>query len=487
MTHERDGHRSMTDSVWKELPADPEVVLDLVERHRLSSVAARVVANRIASDPAYEWRRPTLDDLLDPALMFGMDRAVARVRQAVSRGERVRLITDYDVDGTTSSLILQATFKIAGARSSGPQLQVDYHIPDRFEDGYGFSVKAAETAVRDGVDLIVTADIGVRDHAAVNAARAGGVDVLICDHHLPSGAAVPDNAIVLCPPQAACDYPNRHLAACGVSMKLAQAVLADHPKYPAILDSLLKLAAIGTVADLVPLTTAENRAIVSLGLDRLNRGPHHPGLAALLAVSKNGDGAIGETDLGFGVGPRINAAGRVAHARMVVDLLTCRDPIQARKMARALDDLNTERKNIQRRLTTAALALVTDEPDPFVVVAGPEEEGWHRGVVGIVASKIKEKVFRPAAVLSIQGDFAVASVRSIPGVHAVEALDSVSDLLVKYGGHPAAAGFTVPTDKIHELRRRLGEFVSATTTADQLVSVENTANSKRNAKPRSPH
>lgn len=454
--------RSLTGARWLVLPVDEDRVRTLT-RSGMVPAAARTMAIR-GFDDGGGWLSPSLDHLHDPFAMDAMGHAVERIRRAARDGERVRIITDYDVDGTTSSLILQAAMSLAA-----PRVQVDYHIPDRFTEGYGFSVAAAEQAAADGVDLVVTADIGVRDHAAVAAARAAGLDVLVCDHHLPDGADVPADATVLCPPKAGCDYPNRHLAACGVTTKLAQALLADHPKQEAIVQSLLKLAAIGTVADLVPLRTLENRAIVSLGLLALNHGRHSAGLKALLDVSDLTPGEISETELAFRVGPRINAAGRIARATHVVELLTTRDPVHARRLAKQLDGLNRERREVQKRLVDTTLAQLDDPPPPFVVVSGTEAEGYHRGVVGIVAARLKDKVHRPVAVVSIQGDRAVGSVRSVPGVHAVKALDAAADLLVKYGGHPAAAGFTVPTEHLDTFTRRLCAFVDSVATDDDLV------------------
>jgi single-stranded-DNA-specific exonuclease len=384
--------------------------------------------------------------------MRGMEQAVDVVRRTVRDRQKIRIITDYDVDGTTSSLILQAAVRLLD-----PAAEVSYHIPSRFGEGYGFSRIAAEKAVTDGIGLVVTADIGVRDHASVAVARSGGVDVLVCDHHLPAGESVPADATVLCPPQDGDTYPNRALAACGVSLKLAEALLGQHPRWAQYQRSMLKLAAIGTVADMVPLTTLENRAIVALGLRELNVGPHHPGLAALLRVA--GLGEVRESDIGFRIGPRINAAGRVAEADLVIRLLTERDDGRARALAEQLDARNRERKDIQARLQAEALVAVGEAPGSFVVVAGREEDGWHRGVCGIVASKVREEVNRPTAVISIQGDLAVGSIRSVPGIHAVKALDTAADLLVKYGGHPMAAGFSIPAVRIDALRERLVAFV----------------------------
>lgn len=445
---------------------DPQTLATLVDRG-LHPVTARCMAARqpVDSADAGDWLTPHREHLLDPHGMLGMDGAVERLRRAAAEGQRVRIITDYDVDGTTSSLILQATLRRIGVKD------VSYHIPDRFDEGYGFSVRSAQTAADDGVHLIVTADIGVRDHAAVARARERGVDVLICDHHLPAGANVPADALVLCPPQAGDDYANPHLAACGVALKLAQALLAGTDKADRFVGSLLKLAAIGTVADLVPLSTLENRAIVALGLRALNDERHTAGLAALMHVAGLEPGRVTERDLGFRIGPRINAAGRVANARLVVRLLTSRDPVEARAFARQLDQLNSHRKQLQTRLTRQVLDQLPDSPDPFVVIAGPEDDGWHRGVVGIVASRVKDETHRPVAVVSIQGDKAVGSVRSVPAVHAVRALESAADLLVKFGGHPAAAGFTVPTDKLDELRERLCAYVDGAVEVEELVPV----------------
>ncbi len=464
---------SFTGARWTEAPIPALAPAELQTRLGISATVARCLTRRLPHTPddASGWMKPDLDQLHDPFAMRGMAEAVDRLRRAARDRQRLRVVTDYDVDGTTSSLILQAGLKMASPDAS--DFLIDYHIPDRFLEGYGFSVAAAQKAAADGIDLIITADIGVRDHAAVAAARNAGIEVLICDHHLPGGAEVPSDATVLCPPQTGCAYPNRHLAACGISLKLAQALLAGNPRKELLLRSFLKLAAIGTVADLVPLTTLENRAIVALGLQELNRGPHTPGLAALLEASGLKDGPIRESDLGYRIGPRINAAGRVADARMVVDLLTCRDADRARDLARRIDRLNDERRDIQKHLVDEALDKLrsSPEPDPFVVLSGPEHEGWHRGVVGIVASRIKDEVNRPVAIVSIQGDRAVGSVRSIPGVHAVHALESCSDLLEKFGGHPVAAGFTVPTRHLERLQERLNNYVREHTSEDVFAVV----------------
>lgn len=462
----RAGGLSWTGRRWTLREVDEAEALALARSLDLPPLAARCLQPRVPAPRASEWLRPELSHLHDPYEMLGMDVAVERLRAAVRDGQRVRIVTDYDVDGTTSSLILQSTLAALGLRD-----RVDYHIPDRFDEGYGFSTRAAQRAAEEGVDLVVTADIGVRDHAAVSLAAEAGLDVIVCDHHLPSGEAVPADALaVLCPPQAACSYPNPALAACGVSLKLAQALLAEHPRRDAFVRSLLKMAAIGTVADVVDLATPENRAIVALGLEQLSRRPHAPGLEALLSVSGlEAGGPLQASDLGFRVGPRINAAGRLEDASLVVELMHTRDRRQAMLQAQRLDQLNRQRQGLQQRLVKACLEAVGSEPPGFVVQWGEEAEGWHRGVVGIVAAKVRDRVHRPAAVVAVSGSEARGSVRSTPGVHAVQALDSVADLLERYGGHPVAAGFSVRTEHLPALAERLAAWVDERVEAEALV------------------
>jgi single-stranded-DNA-specific exonuclease len=442
---------------WNLKTADPQTILSLQSSLECSSELAKCLVNRglITPETAKGFLEPSGDDFHSPAKVLNMEKAVQRLQTAIAAGEQIRVVTDYDVDGTTSSLILQSTLKILGGKD------VTYHIPDRMQEGYGFSVIAAEKAAADGVDLIVTADIGVKDHAAVEKAAELGVDVLICDHHLPAGATVPKHAIVLCPPQAGCDYPNKSLAACGVSWKLACAMLDTHPKKERILSSMLKLVAIGTVADVVDLACPENRAIVTLGLEALNRGPHTPGLNALLEVSGLQPGSINSGDLGFRVGPRINAAGRLASATLVVELLSQRNPDEAKAAARQLDEMNTERRRIQDRILKEAIAKVQSDAPSLVLVSGRESDGWHRGVTGIVAGRLRDHFGCPALVVTITDSGCVGSMRSTPEVHAVNLLNHAEDLLQRFGGHPAAAGFSLEHENLVPFEERLLSGVNA--------------------------
>jgi len=442
---------SSTSTQWTLKRAESDATASVQKALGCTEILARCLVARGVDSPekAQAFLSPSEADFHSPDNILNMASAVARLQTAIALGQQVRVVTDYDVDGTTSSLILQSTLKILGGE------EVSYHIPDRMKEGYGFSVLAAEKAAADGVNLIVTADIGVKDHAAVERATALGVDVLICDHHLPAGAAVPEGAIVLCPPQAGCPYPNKALAACGVSWKLACALLATHPKREAILLSMLKLAAIGTVADVVDLACAENRAIVTLGLNSLNSGRHTAGLSALLAVSGLEPGTIRSGDLGFRVGPRINAAGRLASATTVVELLQSRSSDQAQVLAKQLDEMNHQRRAIQDRILKEAIERVAEPEPPVVIVAGKESEGWHRGVTGIVAGRLRDHFGCPALVITVTESGCVGSMRSTPEVHAVELLGKAEDLLDRFGGHPAAAGFSLQESALEAFRERL--------------------------------
>lgn len=457
--------RSSDGRRWALRPADDDSVHALVQALAIPPALARVL---VARDHDAGSARDLLDDQAivehDAHPMLGLDPAVVRIGVAIEQGEHVRLVTDYDVDGTMSCLILHATLdRLVQRAGKGTGARVTYHVPDRFTEGYGLSAMAVDRAADDGVALLITADIGVREHANVARARGKGIDVIVVDHHLPAGESVPPDALaVLCPPQSGCPYPNRSLAACGVAYKLAGALLEGDPQRDAILRSLRKLVAIGTVADLVDLSGAENRSLVRQGLHALNHDRHSVGLAALLRVAVTEGDPVTSQTLAWRVGPRINAAGRIEDANAVVRLLRERDPTRAREQAEALDRVNRERQGIQTELFERALAAVPDPLPAFVVVDGPEAEGWHRGVVGIVASKLRERIDRPVAVIShIGGGRASGSVRSVPGVHAVYALDACADLFHRHGGHAAAAGFTIDIEKIPELRARLSAWVDA--------------------------
>lgn len=472
-TEENGVWHSLTGRQWRLRARNEGAARAIVESLHVSPLAAQILAARgYDASSARAFVEPSSRHLLDPTLLHGLPQAVERIDRALRAGEKIRLVTDYDVDGTTSCLILHAALD-RRIQATGSAAEISYHIPDRFVEGYGLSSQAVEKAAADGVSLLVTADIGVRDHASIRLAAQRGVEAMVCDHHLPPGEDVPPDAVaVVCPPQKECRYPNKALAACGVSLKLATALLAGDPRRDDVLGSMLKLAAIGTVADVVDLATPENRAIVALGLERLNGGTHAPGLRALLEVADLGTNPITTTEIGFRVAPRINAAGRLKDANAVVRLMRERDPSQAMALARALDVLNHQRQGIQLQLVEQVLSLVPDPPPSFLVASGPEEDGWHRGVVGIVAAKVRERLQRPVAVVAVLGGVATGSIRSVPQIHAVRALDSVAPLLKRYGGHAAAAGFSLATENLGAFEAGLQAFVDAQVGQGGLVTEE---------------
>jgi single-stranded-DNA-specific exonuclease len=446
---------------------DSELVASLASALAVSPTLAALLLARGCEneESARKFLKPTPDQLHDPYLMLGMDKAVARLLGAIDRGERILVYGDYDVDGTTGTALLLRALNLLGA-------QTGYHVPHRFTEGYGIQQAALEKAVAEGYQLAVSVDCGIRAHAPLYWARANGLDVIITDHHLPDdsadGEGVPPAYAVLNPNQSDCSYPDKNLAGVGVAFKLVEALFRERGRESQV-SAFLKLVAIGTVADVAKLT-GENRAIVALGLQDLPKATN-PGLRALMDVAGCGEG-VGLTayDIGFRLGPRINAAGRMDAARAVVELLGTRSSAEARRLAQHLDSRNQERKQVQQQIVNLAIAeLESAETEPVnsyvAVIAG---QGWHRGVIGIAASKIAERINRPCVILSIEGEVAHGSARSIEPYHLLNGLTACSDLFEKFGGHSHAAGITIKPERIGELRRRLNEHAAACLTAEDL-------------------
>lgn len=456
---------------WRLAEVDESLLTRLKAETGEDKIILKCLINRGVTDPdaIKQFLAPDFfKDSHDPFLLRDMKLAVDRLRKAVSDRERILIVTDFDVDGTTSSIIISKALKLIG----GAGLTESY-IPDRFSEGYGLSRHIVEYAADRGFDLIVTADIGIKSHAEAKLAREKGIDLIICDHHLPDGEDVPADAFaVLCPKGSSGEgYPNKHLAACGVALKLADALLASHPKRELLLSSLDKLTAIGTVADMVDLSNRENRAFVTGGLKGLSEPSTNHGLRALLDIAKVS--SLPTTyDIGFKIGPRINAAGRIEHANLVLNLFNSLDRDEANSFARTLDELNTERQQIQRDLVDQLLEQVSQMPQPLdrvLVFSGLESDGFHRGVVGIACSKIVETYGRPTLIASITEDgMARGSARSISGFHIVNALESVGDLLEKFGGHPMAAGFSLKREHIDDFRYRLNRYAAEVLSDDDL-------------------
>jgi len=390
--------------------------------------------------------------------MRGMKEAVARLQKAIDTREPVLIYGDYDVDGTTGTAVLLRALKLLGANAG-------FHIPHRFTEGYGIQQAALEKAHADGCKLVVSIDCGIRAHEPLYWARKVGLDVIITDHHLPDEKeGAPPAFAVLNPNQAGCEYPDKHLAGVGVAFKLVHALFREYGRETQVA-AFMKVVAIGTVADVAKLV-GENRTIVSLGLKDL-ASVANPGLRALIDVAGCGDGkGMTAYDLGFRLGPRINAAGRMDAARAVVELFDTRDSDEARRLANHLDARNEERKIVQQQIIDLAVAELKDPSDSFVaVIAG---EGWHRGVIGIAASKIAERLNRPCVVLSVDGEVAHGSGRSIEAYHLLNGLTACSDLFEKFGGHSHAAGITIRPERIAEFRRRLNEHAASCLGPDDL-------------------
>jgi single-stranded-DNA-specific exonuclease len=445
---------------WIVREHDAERAASLARVLGVSPILAALLITRGYGDEhaARVFLSPTYDQLHEPYSMLGMKEAVARLKRAIETGERVLIYGDYDVDGTTGTAVLLRALKLLGANAG-------FHIPHRFTEGYGIQQPALEKAFADGYTLVVSIDCGIRAHEPLYWARANGLDVIITDHHLPDEkAGAPPAFAVLNPNQAGCEYPDKSLAGVGVAFKLVHALFREYGR-EAQVAAFMKVVAIGTVADVAKLT-GENRTIVSIGLKDLARAAN-PGLRALIDVAGCGDGkGMTAYDLGFRLGPRINAAGRMDAARAVVELFDTRDSEEARRLANHLDARNEERKTVQQQIIDLAVAELKDTSDSFVaVVAG---EGWHRGVIGIAASKIAERVNRPCVVLSVDGDLAHGSARSIEPYHLLNGLTACSDLFEKFGGHSHAAGITIRPQRIDEFRRRLNEHAASCLAPEDL-------------------
>ncbi|MEP6820411.1 MAG: single-stranded-DNA-specific exonuclease RecJ [bacterium] len=447
---------------WIVREQDAQRVASLAHVLAVSPTVAALLLSRGCDheQAARNFLKPSYDQLHDPDLMLGMSEAVARVLQAIEQGERILIYGDYDVDGTTGTAVLLRALNLLGAKTG-------FHVPHRFTEGYGIQQAALQRAVAEGYKLAISVDCGIRAHEPLYWARDNGLDVIITDHHLPDeGEGVPPAYAVLNPNQRGCNYPDKNLAGVGVAFKLVDALFRKRGRESQV-NAFLKIVAIGTVADVAKLT-GENRTIVALGLQDLPKATN-PGLRALMEVAGCGE-SMTAYDIGFRLGPRINAAGRMDAARAVVELFGTRDFEEARRLAVHLDSRNRERKEVQQQIVELAIAelesAATEPASSYVaVIAG---EGWHRGVIGIAASKIAERINRPCVVLSIAGDVAHGSARSIEPYHLLNGLTSCADLFEKFGGHSHAAGITIKPERIAELRRRLNLHAATFLTAEDL-------------------
>ena len=384
-----------------------------------------------------------------PFLMQDMDKAVERIAQAIAAGEKIAIFGDYDVDGITATCILVDYLKGRGA-------DVVHYIPRRIEDGYGLSCDAIEGLRKGGATLLVTVDCGITGVDEVAFARSIGMDVVVTDHHecketLPVAAAVVD------PRRSDCEYPFKHLAGCGVALKLVLA-LGGPDREEALFSRYCTLAAVGTVADVMQMT-GENRTIVSRGLATLDRSDFI-GLHALLKEAGLAGREISSVQIGFVLAPRINAAGRMGAADMAADLLLCQDPVQAEELAKALCALNRERQSVEQTIYSQAEEMIEQMPEEDRRALVLASETWHQGVVGIVASRLSEKYSRPSFMIHLNGAVGKGSCRSWGGFNLFAALESCSDLLLGFGGHELAAGFTIDAANIPAFRARMNQYAA---------------------------
>ena len=413
-------------------------------------VAALLIARGYdTEESAQKFLKPSYDQLHDPLLLKGMRLAADRVLKAITAGEKILIWGDYDVDGTTGTVLLRAALKMLGAETG-------FHVPNRFTEGYGINIPALEKAKADGYTLVISVDCGIRSFEPLEWAKENGLDMIVTDHHLSDEVrGNPPAFAVVNPNQPCCEYPDKHLAGVGVAFKLAHVLLRENGKEQHV-PSFLKIAAIGTIADIMRLT-GENRTIVSLGLKDLTN-TKNVGLKALMEVAEC-RAEMTSYHIGFRIGPRINAAGRMDVARHVIELFEAQDFSKARQLAELLDSRNRERQTVQKKITELALnESANDGNQNFVVVAG---EGWHRGVIGLAASKIAERLYRPTIVFSIEDGYAHGSARSIGNYHLLNALESCHELFEQFGGHAAAAGMKIKADNITLLRERLNEHAAS--------------------------
>jgi single-stranded-DNA-specific exonuclease len=450
--------RGLPPQRWLVAEPDSEAAAALAREARLPIVLAELLVARgvTSAGEARVFLNPDFSDLHDPALMLGMSVAVERLERAIALREPVLLYGDYDVDGTTAVVLLKTAIEMLGGVAR-------FHVPHRLNEGYGLQSSVLEAVYADGVRLVVTVDTGMRAFAEAETARRLGLDLIVTDHHLPGASeALPAATAILNPNQPGCGYPEKSLCGAAIALKLAQSLLERRDAARTrekTLPSFLKMAAIATIADAVPLR-GENRVIAALGLRELRR-PVGAGLRALFAAAALDPAARQLTgfDVAFRLAPRINAAGRMDVASEVVELFLTRDSTRAAELAAKLERLNRERRDAE----AAALGVIEARlamdgelvADRLLLVDG---DGWHRGVIGILASRVVERTAKPALVVSVENGVAHGSGRSVDGFHLLNALESCGELFTRFGGHAFAVGFALPAASLPELKRRLRAY-----------------------------
>ncbi|MFZ5431098.1 MAG: single-stranded-DNA-specific exonuclease RecJ [Bacteroidota bacterium] len=395
--------------------------------------------------------RPRLTDLHDPYLMKDMDKAVARLEQAIQSQEKVLIYGDYDVDGTTSVAMMYLFLK-------DYLNNIDFYIPDRYSEGYGISPRSIEYAAEENFSLVIVLDCGIKAVEKINAAKNRGLDFIICDHHNP-GEQIPSAVAVLDPKRPDCEYPYKELSGCGVGFKLLQAYTQKNNISPEKLYDLLDLVVVSIASDIVPIT-GENRVLAYFGLKKLNTNPGM-GLQTIINYAGLSGEEITISDIVFKIGPRLNASGRIEHGKKSVQIMVSIDEVSSDALGGEIDSFNEIRKTLDRDITQDALDMIENNPElknrNSTVIYNRD---WHKGVVGIVASRLTEFYYRPTVVLTESNGLATGSARSVKDFDLYEAIGSCSDLLESYGGHMYAAGLTMKIENVSEFSRRFEEIVT---------------------------
>lgn len=448
-------------------PGNPALVRQLTSELGIDQALANLLVQRNIKTfaEAKSFFRPQLENLHDPFLMKDMEKAVKRLSEAIDNQEKILIYGDYDVDGTTAVALVYSFLRRFCEKSA------DYYIPDRYNEGYGVSYKGIDWAADHGFTLIITLDCGIKAVEKVKYAKERGIDIIICDHHLPD-EKLPNAVAVLDPKRSDCDYPFDDLSGCGVGFKFMQAFASSIGIPFTELVPLLDLLVVSIASDLVSIT-GENRILAHFGLKQLNESPRK-GLLSVIKLSGLEKHVITIDDIVFKIGPRINAAGRMESGKTAVDLLISRSDVEAKEIGDTINTHNNDRKNIDREITIEALEMAITA-DGFAkkkatVVYNPN---WHKGVVGIVASRLVETYYRPTIVLTQSNGLITGSARSIPGFDLYEAIESCSDLLENFGGHMYAAGLTLKVDNFDEFCRRFEAFVADKVTEEILTPIVN--------------
>lgn len=436
---------------WLPKPNPPKETVDMLQKELNTDLCtASLLAQRAihSFESAREFFRPSIQKLHDPFLMKDMDRAVNRLSEAMHRNEKILVYGDYDVDGTTAVTMVYSFLESIG-------VFVDYYIPDRYTEGYGFSMKGVEYAKENRCSLIITLDCGVRDGQKIEYARSLGIDVIVCDHHMP--AEIPNAAAVLDPKRIDCSYPYKGLSGAGVGFKMLQALCIQQSIELELLFNYLDLVTISIGADIVPIT-GENRILAYFGLKQL-QASKRPGIASMLDKAGFKKSEINITDVVFILAPRINAAGRIFSGKAAVDLLLSNED-EAAALSSSIEEYNATRKGLDKEITLQATQIVDDDlfhKESFVTVVCDEK--WHKGVVGIVASRLVETYYKPTIVLVSDGEKMAGSARSIDGIDLFECLNECEGLLIQFGGHAMAAGLSLKAENFEAFRAQFDRVV----------------------------